>query len=290
MKGLSRFSSFLICSITYVVAILVAVVYVLSFGKGQTTLYTTFVADVLATVVVFLFGLAFRNASLYDPYWSVIPMAIVLYWADLFQPYTTIQVLFVVAVWVWGIRLTLNWARGWQGMGHVDWRYSMLQAKSPRWYWLVSLAGIHLFPTLIVFLGILPAYYALFEMKIVMPAVLYIGFSISILAALISLVADEQLRRFKRNADQGAHITTGLWAYSRHPNYFGEILFWFGLWVMAVGVSLGLWWTCVGWIAMAGLFNLISIPMMEKKNLHAKPAYRRYVQQVAKLIPWRRKL
>lgn len=132
MRTYSRSTSFLLCTGVYLVALLVAAVYVLACGKGQTLLFTTFVATILATLTVYAFSMLFRNASLYDPFWSVAPMAIVWYWADIYQPFLLMHVLFIAAVWLWGIRLTLNWARGWQGLGHMDWRYNMLQKKIRR--------------------------------------------------------------------------------------------------------------------------------------------------------------
>ena len=112
-----------------------------------------FAADVVATLVIFGFSMAFDNSSFYDAYWSVIPIAIFGYWTTVAAPDAStlrIAALFAV-VFVWGNRLTFNWARGWTGLDHEDWRYVDFRNQFPGTYWLVSLGGIHFFPTVIVF-------------------------------------------------------------------------------------------------------------------------------------------
>ena len=118
-------------------------------------------ADVAATVVIFLFSVAFRNSSFYDAYWSVVPPVIALYWAQ--RPEAVgvnpFRLAIVTAlIWLWGARLTWNWNRGWTGLDHEDWRYVDLKEKTGVFYWLVSLLGIHMMPTLWVFGGMLPVY------------------------------------------------------------------------------------------------------------------------------------
>ncbi len=187
------------------------------------------------------------------------------------------------AVLLWAVRLTLNWARGWKGLSYEDWRYKMLREKKPEIYWLTNLAGIHLFPTVVVFAALLPVYYTLGNSFA--PVVFYSGFIISIGATIVEFVADEQMRAFKRNASGNEFINQGLWKYSRHPNYFGELTFWFGLWVMQMSVVPEYWWTIIGFTAMLLMFLLASIPMMEEKNKKGKPGYEEYVKRVSVLIP-----
>ncbi|MEM7677129.1 MAG: DUF1295 domain-containing protein, partial [Myxococcota bacterium] len=83
-----------------------------------------------------------------------------------------------------------------------------------------------------------------------------------------------------------AIMDRGLWAWSRHPNYFGEISVWFGL--LFFGVASGAFetWMVAGVVAMVFLFVVISIPMMEKRQLSTKPAYADYQRRTSMLIPW----
>jgi steroid 5-alpha reductase family enzyme len=287
-KVYSRGTSFLICLITYIFAFIAAYITV-AFSEGTyNTLITALLADIVATVVVYLFSVYFKNASLYDAYWSVAPPVIAIYW---FQHGTLgfFQLMIIVAISIWAIRLTWNWAKGWSGLQHQDWRYTQLQQQNPKTYWLVNLTGIHLFPTIIVFLGMLPVCYSMQQPDTVVSSIFWIGFAICVVATAIEYLADEEMRFFKRYAKPGSYIDKGLWKYSRHPNYFGEICFWLGLWVMQLALTFEPWYSVVGVILMILLFVFISIPLMEKKNLKSKPGYNKYIIEVSMLVPWFRK-
>jgi steroid 5-alpha reductase family enzyme len=245
-------------------------------------------ADIAATLVIYLFSRTFSNASFYDAYWSVAPMAIAVYWLMVAPSSANElrQLTVVTLVLAWGLRLTWNWARQWQGLGHEDWRYRQLRNTSGSWFWLVDLAGIEMMPTLIVFLGCLSLYPALaaggnnFGMLDVAAILVTAG------AIWIEATADEQLRRFsERKISDEKVMRQGLWAYTRHPNYLGEVLFWWGLFLFALAADAGYWWTVIGPVAITLLFTLISIPLMEKRNLTRRPAYGEYAREIPALLP-----
>ncbi|HRG90398.1 MAG TPA: DUF1295 domain-containing protein [Chitinophagales bacterium] len=287
-------ASFVICTFVYLIACTVAGAFLFFYTGNLSPLWLALIADVIATVVVYASSLIFKNSSLYDPYWSVIPPFIAWYWFSVNQTAGTISLALMVSISVWAIRLTLNWARGWHGLVHEDWRYVMLRNKNPKLYWLTNFGGIHMFPTLMVFAGMVPVYYAStlatqLKCYTYSPVVLGLGVAIALVATIIELLADEQMRSFKKRAKPGEFINEGIWRYSRHPNYFGEILFWFGLWVIQLSLRPHIWFTAFGWVAMLVMFLFASIPMMEVKNLKSKPGYAEYVKQVSVLIPWFRK-
>ena len=123
----SRRLSFFVVSLVYVLAIILGVIVynVLDFHFAINLL----IADVLATILVFIFSLIFKNASVYDPYWSVQPIVIVL--AYCFKCDLTIyRILPLIAICLWGIRLTANWAYTFKSLEHQDWRYTMLKEKA----------------------------------------------------------------------------------------------------------------------------------------------------------------
>lgn len=290
----SRTTSFVICLFVYLIAFTSAVGFLLFYEGTMNQILLAFIADVIATVVVFIFSTLFKNASLYDPYWSVAPPLVAWYWiATGIHSFAADAMLIVILVWA--IRLTLNWVRGWKGLVHEDWRYIMLRNKNPKLYWLTNFAGIHLFPTVMVFLGMLPLYYVTHYIDLKCSRIcfnhwiLLTGFAISIIATVIELIADEQMRAFKKRAQPGEFIQQGLWKYSRHPNYFGEISFWLGLFVMQMSVSTEYWFTAIGFVAMLVMFVFASIPMMEEKNRNNKPGYAEYAKKVSVLVPWFRK-
>ena len=155
---MSKSEGLLRVTIAYVIALFLggASLYLLDHGP----LLDVFIADLVATAVIFVFSRAYGNSSFYDAYWSVVPPFIALYWlavgAGSSPPLRELLVLGLILYWA--TRLTLNWAYYWEGMQHEDWRYVMLRNKAPRWALLTDLVGIHLFPTLQVFAGLLPVY------------------------------------------------------------------------------------------------------------------------------------
>ena len=112
------------------------------------------------------------------------------------------------------------------------------------------------------------------------------GFLVCLIAAVIQFIADRQMAIFRNNkANNGQCINTGLWKYSRHPNYLGEISLWWGMWIMLMGSAPQYWITVIGPVAMTILFIFISIPMMEKYVLQKRPMYADYKKTVPMLIP-----
>lgn len=110
-----------------------------------------------------------------------------------------------------------------------------------------------------------------------------IAISVTLLAILLEGISDWQ-RRKRYKQPGGAVYRSGLWSISRHPNYLGEILFWVGLFIAALAHGYEYYWTGIGALAMILLFVFISIPMMEKRQLH-KEGYRKYQQEVPVLLP-----
>jgi steroid 5-alpha reductase family enzyme len=245
-------------------------------------------ADVVATVVIWTLSELLRNASLYDPYWSVAPPVIAIAWAVGGDGDTTRAAVVCGLVAVWGVRLTLNWATGWRGLGHEDWRYRKLRVDTRGLlpFWVVSLGGIQLMPTLLVFAGLLAVYPALTSDAHAFGAVDVVALVVTAAAIVTEATADLQLRAFARDpAHRGAIADRGLWAVSRHPNYLGQIGFWWGLWLFALAADPSWWWTVVGPLAMVALFVAVSVPMMDARSLERRPGYAEHMAAVPALIP-----
>jgi steroid 5-alpha reductase family enzyme len=151
----------------------------------------------------------------------------------------------------------------------------------------VDLIGIEIMPTLIVFAGCLSLYPALSSGADPPGALDALAFAVTAGAIAVETVADEQLRRFTRRAGHhGEIMSTGLWAYSLHPNYFGEVMFWWGLYLFSLAADHRYWWTVVGPLAVTILFLSTSIPLMDKRNLKRRPRYAQQARKVSALIPW----
>lgn len=284
-----RWISILWCTAAYVAAGSVAFLVVRGSSPEQPPLGVLAVADLAAMMVVFAFSVAFDNSSFYDPYWSVAPMGMAGFWL-LGPPAGTVDAfratLCVGLVLLWGVRLTHNWVRGWSGADHEDWRYRDMRPKAGRAYWLLSLLGFHLMPTALVFVGCLPLAFALTSPAPLGPLGLAGGF-VTLGAIAIEGIADEQLRSFRAHrSDPSETLTTGLWRYSRHPNYFGEWLFWFGLFLIGLDADAGAWWTAIGPLVMLWLFVFISIPLIEARMLLRKAGYEERAKRVSSFVPW----
>ena len=292
LADLSRATAFTVVTACYLVAGAAALATALLL-RHHHPLTVAFVADLVATVVVFALSMALANSSLYDPYWSVAPPVVAIAWAAVSPDHlgtgaTVRQIVVISLVAVWAIRLTGNWAIGWRGLTQEDWRYIHLRdtthGRLP--WWLVSFVGVQLVPTLVVFAGMLPLWPALGAPRHPFNAIDGLATVVTAASIAIETIADNQMRAFTRNADnRGRTIDVGLWSRSRHPNYLGEIGMWCGLFLFGLAADPHWWWTVVGPLVMVGLFEAASIPMMEDRSLQRRPEYADYQARVPKLLP-----
>jgi steroid 5-alpha reductase family enzyme len=283
------FKAFTLCLMVYILA-LAAAFLVGNVFSDRHPVMIAFLADIAATLVIYFFSRLFGNSSFYDPYWSVAPLVIVIYWTLVNQPEIEIglrQIVVISLVFLWGIRLTYNWASQWQGLNHEDWRYADLRKKYPVWFWLVELVGIEMMPTVIVFLGCLCLYPALSAGESPLGILGIFAVGVTLGAILIEALADEQMKRFiQGKPDPGTIMDRGLWAFSRHPNYFGEVAFWWGLYLFGLAADTHSWWTIVGPLLISILFFTVSIPLMEKRSRERRPGYSEQTNKISVLIPW----
>jgi steroid 5-alpha reductase family enzyme len=304
--------AFSLCLLAYVLALAAATIVGHTLHDLHPILIA-FWADIAATLVIYLFIREFKNSSFYDPYWSVAPLVIVVYWAIATMPASGIgvrQIVIISLVFIWGLGLTFNWARQWRGLLHEDWRYAEYRKRYQGWFWLIDLVGIELLPTSIVFLGCLSMYPVLAGGGPFFSILDIVAILVTLGAILIEATADEQLKKFYGKTIKPAKLCSGvlwaysrhpnyfgeimqrgLWAYSRHPNYFGEILFWWGLYLFVLSADIRFWWTIIRPLVitllfMVLLFMVVSIPLMDKRNLARRPGYAEHMKKVSALIPW----
>jgi steroid 5-alpha reductase family enzyme len=284
----SRAAGLAIVTAAYVAGAVAGIIAYRHTGGGEWLRLA--VADAVATAVVFAFSFVVDNSSVYDPYWSVAPIVIAGWLAATGHGPAARRALVLLLVLAWALRLTWNWLRSWTGLDHEDWRYVDLRRKTGPGYWLVSALGLHFMPTVAVFLGLLPLGPAL-DGVAPLGALDALAFVVTGGAVLLETVADEQLRAFRRQKRDGdAIMAAGLWAHSRHPNYLGEVSFWWGLYLFGLAGGGGAWWTVAGaaWITI--MFVFISVPMLDKRSVARRPAYADHMRAVPGLVPrpWRR--
>lgn len=246
-------------------------------------------ADIIATVFIFFCSISFNNSSLYDPYWSVKPMVIAaFYLLDLgIENAQLIHWVTFILMQLYGLRLTTNFYRDWPGLIHEDWRYVNFRNQFPRAYWLVSLSGIHLFPTIMVYLSCLPMY-AIFKVNAgqnAHPLMMLFGAFVLLASIIIAFVADEQMRVFRNKPEnKGKFMNLGLWKTSRHPNYLGEILSWWGLYFIMLSYGFEYWYLGVGALAINIMFLFVSIPLLDKRSLERREGFDKYMKETNKLL------
>ncbi|GLP78134.1 hypothetical protein TUM20983_52440 [Mycobacterium antarcticum] len=285
---MNKTRSLAIVTAAYLVAIGVAAAW-LGWGPSAGRLWLdAFIADVLATVVIFAFSRAYRNSSFYDAYWSVIPPLLLFYWWSQAGPDVDRLRCSLVAIVVvlWAIRLTANWVYAFPGLHHEDWRYPMFKQRAGRWEFVADLVAIHLIPTCQVFLAMVPVYVAVTRPG---PGLVWLGwlaFAIGLAAVALELVADVQMHRFVRARRPGEVMDRGLWSWSRHPNYFGEFGFWIALALFGIAAApADAWWLLLGAVAILAMFLGASIPLMETRSLERRPAYQDVVDRVSRFVP-----
>ena len=274
----SRTLSYIFIFLVYLLATAVAVV-TFKILPLESVYIKVLIADIVATVLTFAFSLIVKNASVYDPYWSIQPIVIALFFVFT-NTITPLALLMLIAVCLWGARLTANWAYTFKGLNHQDWRYTMLKKKTGKLYPFVNFLGIHLFPTIVVYLCALPIINIIIN-QYQLNAFSVIFFALSIIAVCLQTLSDIEMQKFRKTRPT-TFIRTGLWKYSRHPNYLGEILMWWGIAGMLFSVNTSLWYLCGGALLNTLMFLFISIPMAENRQAE-KEGYAKYRKQTRSL-------
>ena len=240
---------------------------------------------VSATLIIFLFSNIHKNSSIYDPFWHVAPIPIVFYIAKQ-SSLPTLELNLVLAAFLfWALRLTYNWYLNWNNLDHEDFRYIDLKNNNKYMAFINDLFGIHLIPTIIVNVSLYPIYVALTAESL--NELVYVGFILIIIAVVIQYISDDQMRKFRKDeSNLGKTMKYGLWKYSRHPNYLGEVSFWFGIYVFALASGLTTIWLLACPIVMLALFVFISCPMMDNRSLKRRSDYKEYMDKTPQLFMW----
>ncbi len=281
--------AFLLCIFSYVLALVVAVISSSFFMDGHLWKAIT-IGHIVATLIIYLASVLAKNSSFYDPFWSIAPLPIVMYLS--FMSYerdkNLLKVLVIlIPVIYWSLRLTNNWRRSWKGLSHEDFRYIDLKTRFKKFPYLIDFFGIHLYPTLQVNFSLFPLYYYFLSDFSPVPIALYIFSFFTIGAVFLEHLADEQMREFRSQPEnKGKTMNRSLWKYSRHPNYLGEVLFWWGLYLMTLSVNLNFWWLFICPLSMTLMFTLVTCSMMDNRSLLNRPDYSTYMAKTSQLLLW----
>lgn len=196
---------------------------------------------------------------------------------------TGVPLLTLLFVAVWGVRLAIH--IGSRNFRHSedDYRYQEFRRKWQPKYWATAYLRIFLLQALLLLVICSSAVASIISDKELFSPVIVLGFLIWGIGIVIEAVADWQLRQFVATKKPGQIMQDGLWHYSRHPNYFGEVLGWWGAAVVAIGV--GQWWGIIGAAVITVLITKVSgIPPLEKHYVD-NPVFREYKKHTSALIP-----
>lgn len=292
----SRRSSFAVIAAIYLSAVLVFLGVAASIGTDRAW-WAVAVGYLASTALLYAASQIVGNGSTFDAWWSVMPTAAAIWLlfavehGDDAGLATVLRPVLVLLVIAWGVRLTANWALGWTGLDHEDWRYVQLYGQVPLPRWLVSLLTVHLFPTVAVAVASAPLVAALTREPAesgwpsVATVIAVAGVVVTALAVWIEHRADVELRAFNRTKQPGEILDTGWWARSRHPNYLGEMGFWWGTGLCAVAIDPGAWWTLVGPLVITVMFVTASIPIIETRSAERRPGWTEYAARTPMVVP-----
>ena len=271
--------------------LIILALYAVSFGIGlipfiliENLFLAAAAFTAVATALIFIASVIFADVSVYDPYWSVAPV-LILAAAMIKYGYCNVNSFLLLGITlVWSVRLTGNWFVTYKGLGHEDWRYAMYREKYPPFvFQIISFAGLHFVPTVVVYLGLVSGLFAIRELLFA-PLSIF-GILVMLSAVALEFISDRAIHRFLR-AHPGERKTCNIsvWKYSRHPNYLGEMSFWTGMFLYFLPLCPGRWYFGLGFLTIIALFLTVSIPMMEKHNAERRPDYAEYQAKTSVLL------
>jgi steroid 5-alpha reductase family enzyme len=238
----------------------------------------------LLALVGWLVSLFRKNVTHVDSMWSLFLMLSAYTYALLPNDLTPRMFLVLFLVSLWAIRLCvyLTW-RNWGP--HEDHRYEAIRQNNEPHFWIKSIYIIFGLQAVLAWIISMPLFGAI-ESKVLLTRLDVLGGIVFTIGFVWETIADWQLSIFKANTNnKGKVLNSGLWRYSRHPNYFGECCVWWGFYLIAA--AAGAWWTIVGPILMTLLLLKVSgVALLEKDIAERRPAYLSYIQNTNAFIPW----
>ncbi len=251
----------------------------MSFSIYLSGLYGILVLALLTWVV----SVVKRDVSIVDSMWSVMIFASALIYSSSVEPYWSKSSLVLTLALLWALRLTVYIT--WRNWGEPeDARYQTIRHKyEPNFAWK-SLGIIFVFQAVLAWIISMPLWIAL---TIPLESNLFDVLAVLLwtIGMIFETLGDWQLARFKAlSTNRGKVMNRGLWKYTRHPNYFGECLIWWGFFLFVI--PLGAWWTILSPLLVTFLLLKFSgVSMLEETIVDRRPAYREYIASTNAFIP-----
>jgi steroid 5-alpha reductase family enzyme len=250
-----------------------------------TAMIAAAIAIVALMLTTWIVSVMIKNASIVDIVWGL--GFVVVAWTVRLtvEGDTTRQNLIVVLVTLWGLRLALYLAK--RNIGHgEDFRYVLMRRKHGARFPLVSLYTVFAFQGALMWVVSLPVQLGQADDGAPVGPLAVIGVFAWVVGFLFESVGDAQLARFKKDpANAGKVMDRGLWSLTRHPNYFGDAVQWWGIGIVAAEAgtaAIGL----IGPAVMTFLLTRVSgVPMLEHSMAKRRPGYEDYVRRTSAFVP-----
>lgn len=238
--------------------------------------------NALLAGAAWIYSVAKRDVSIVDSLWSLMILSSLLVTMLLSGPLTERGALVLTLVAIWAVRLSAHITLRNHGQPE-DRRYQEIRRNNEPGFWFKSLYIVFGLQAFLAWVISLPAVAAASS-----PSALGWLDGVALLIWTIGMgfetVGDWQLSQFMRRRADGEVLDRGLWRYTRHPNYFGEALLWWGIYLFAV--SAGAWWSCISPLLMTFLLVRVSgVALLEKDIANRRPAYRDYVKRTSAFVP-----
>jgi steroid 5-alpha reductase family enzyme len=236
-------------------------------------------------IVTWIYSLYRKDVSMVDSLWSLMFLAAALYYAYAADVAGTGNILLLVLVTAWSLRLSFfltlrNWDQP------EDRRYQEIRRNNEPYFGFKSLYIIFGLQGLLAWIISAPLLLAL-TTNLEINTLVVIAGALWLSGFVIEVVADLQLYRFKSKPENdGKVLSSGLWHYSRHPNYFGEFLIWWSFYLFAL--AAGGWWSVFSPLLMTVLLLRVSgVALMEKDISDRRGDYREYIENTSAFVPWK---
>lgn len=242
----------------------------------------SFYAICLFALMGWMLSLATNKVSHVDSMWSLF-FLLAGYSVALLNYQASPRIWLVLALLsVWSVRLCVHIA--WRNLGHEDQRYEVIRQNNEPHFWFKSIYIVFGLQAVLAWIISVSIYGAL-DGDTPFNALDYIALALVLFGLYWEIVGDYQLSRFKANpANQHAVLNTGLWRYTRHPNYFGECCVWWGFFLFAL--AAGAWWAILSPILMTLLLLKVSgVSLLESTITERRPAYLHYIKTTNAFLP-----
>jgi steroid 5-alpha reductase family enzyme len=242
----------------------------------------SFAAIIAFMLIIWLVSVRLTDASIVDIFWGAgfVYLAVIYFFFT--DGLIERKLLLVVLVGIWGLRLSIHIFRRNRGKGE-DPRYQAWRKQYGEKYWWFSFFQVYLLQGTLLWIISLPI---LAAMNGTAPLNIWDGLGVLLwgIGFFFEAVGDRQLAEFKANpANKGKVMNKGLWAYTRHPNYFGDSTIWWGHYLIAL--APGGWWTIFSPIIMTTLLMRVSGVALLEKSMEKRPGYKEYIESTSAFFP-----